>query len=79
MWKPLPSIHVLNLEGKPERESLKRTISASGRLGPLQRDSRNMQQKFHPKQIDGFIHLFSVSSIEEIQGVVTCPLFLLSL
>jgi len=31
-WKPLPSRHVLktlNLEGKPERESPKRTISAS--------------------------------------------------
>ena len=28
-----------NLEGKPERESPKRTISASGGLGPLQRVS----------------------------------------
>ena len=29
-------MHFKNFEGKPERESPKRTISASGRLGPLQ-------------------------------------------
>ena len=36
MWKPLPSRHFKNLEGKPERESPKRTISASGGLELLQ-------------------------------------------
>ena len=37
VWKPLSSRRVLKtLEGKPERESQKRTISASGGLGPLQ-------------------------------------------
>ena len=29
-------MHFKNLEGKTEREDPKRTISASGRLGPLQ-------------------------------------------
>ena len=37
VWKPLPSRRVLkNLEGKPERKSPKRKISASGGPGPLQ-------------------------------------------
>ena len=37
VWKPLPSRRVLkSFEGKPERESLKRTISAIGGLGLLQ-------------------------------------------
>ena len=37
VWKPLPSRCVFkNLEGKSVRESLKRTISASDRLGLLQ-------------------------------------------
>ena len=35
VWKPLPSRHVLKTEGKLERESPKRTISASGELGQL--------------------------------------------
>ena len=40
MWKPLPIRRVLkNLEGKPERESPKKTISASGGLELLQRVS----------------------------------------
>ena len=34
VWKPLSSIHVL--EGKSERESSKKRISASGGLGLLQ-------------------------------------------
>ena len=36
VWKLFLSKRVLNLEGKPERESPKRTISASGELGSLQ-------------------------------------------
>ena len=37
VWKPLPRRRVLKiLEGKPERESSKKTIFASGGLEPLQ-------------------------------------------
>ena len=37
MWKPLP---IKNLEGMPERESPKRTISVTGELGLLQMVSK---------------------------------------
>ena len=36
MWKPLPNRRILKTFREPERESPKRTISASGEFGLLQ-------------------------------------------
>ena len=50
VWKPSPSRRVLkSLEGKPERESPKRTISASGESGALNRGSHARKTKMQAR------------------------------
>ena len=52
VWKPSSSRRVLKPRGKPERESLKRIISASSGSGPLQMVSELDTGRCFPKGVD---------------------------